>query len=220
MASSGTTNFELDVADIIEESFDNIGREIRSGNDLRSARRSLNLLLQEMSNSQINLWKAIYTIVPLAQGVASYDMEPAITDVVELTLRRGGIDTTMHRLARAEYQTRPNKLSQGRPSQYFFERLMIPRLHIYPVPTNSTDEVRLFALTRIDDVGEHTNTLDIPVRFLPAIVSGLSYKLAVKFAAEKAQGMKLIYDQEIMNAQYEDRDRASLSVVPQVGRLR
>ena len=214
MATSGTSTFELDVSDTIEEAYERIGLEVRSGYDARSARRSLNLLLQDLSNRQVHLWKLVATSQALVQGTASYALASNILDIQNVVLRRSGIDTTMNRLDQQQYQTRPNKSTQSRPSQYWLERLTAPVLHVYPAPENSTDTVEFYAMERIEDVGVSTNTLNIPSRYGPAIVSGLTYWLSLKKAPERAVMMKTIYDEDLKNAMDEDRERVSLRIVP------
>ena len=214
MATSGTNTFALDVADTIEEAYERIGIELRTGYDARTARRSLNLLLQDLSNRQVNLWKLVQSSQALVAGTASYTLASKILDIQNVVLRRAGIDTTMHRLGQSTYQTRPNKTVQSRPSQFWLERLSTPVLHIYPAPENSTDTVEFYAMERIEDITTSQETIDIPSRFGPAIVSGLSYWLAVKKAPERAQMMKAIYDEDLKNAMDEDRERVSLRLVP------
>ena len=214
MATSGTSTFELDVADIIEEAYERLGLEVRSGYDSKTARRSLNLLLQDWSNKQINLWKLVYTSQALIQGQSSYTLASDILDVTDVMLRRNNIDTTMHRLSRSEYQRRPNKNTQSRPSQYWVERLAIPVLHVYPAPENSTDTVQFYAMERIEDVGNSTNTLDIPSRFAPAVISGLAYHLALKKAPDRVGPLLQIYNADLNEALAEDRERVSLHLVP------
>lgn len=214
MATSGTTAFNLDVADLIEDAYERIGIEPNSGNDLRTARRSLNILLQSFSNDQINLWKTILTTQTVTQGTASYTLDDKTIDVKDVVIRRDSNDVRMNRISRQQYQSLPNKATQGRPVQYWLERLLTPVLHIWPAPENSTDELRFYALERIEDVGAYTNTIDAPVRFHPAIISGLAFHLAVKKKPEVAQAMKALFDQDLANAQAEDRDRASLFVNP------
>lgn len=214
MATSGTSTFELDVADTIEEAYERIGKELRTGYEALSARRSLNLVLQDLSNRQVHLWKLVSTSQALVQGTASYALASNILDVQNVVLRRAGIDTTMHRLGQSEYQTRPNKATQSRPSQYWLERLSTPVLHIYPAPENATDTVEFYAMERIEDVTSAIETINIPSRFGPAVTSGLSYWLAVKKAPERAPMMKSIYDEDLKNAMDEDRERVSLRLVP------
>ena len=219
MATSGTTTFELDVADTIEEAYERLQIELRSGYQAKTARRSLNLLLQHLSNKQINLWKLVLTSQALTQGTTSYTLASDVLDVTDVVLRRDGSDTRMNRLSRSEYQNRPNKTTQGRPSQFWLERLSTPVLHIYLAPENSTDTVRFYAMERIEDISTSPNTIDIPSRFVPAITSGLTYYLAQKFKPERIADTKLLYDQELMDALDEDRERVPFKVLPKVARV-
>jgi hypothetical protein len=219
MATSGTTTFELDVSDVIEEAYERLGIELRTGYQAKTARRSLNLLLQHLSNKQINLWKLGLNIVSLTQGTAIYILPSYVTDVKNVVLRRGTTDTTMNRLSRQEYQTRPNKAAQGRPSQYFIERLITLNMHIYLTPENSTDSIRYYGMNRIQDITGSQNTIDIPSRFAPAIISGLTYQLAIKVKPELIEIMKSIYDEELNVALDEDRERVPFKVVPKIARV-
>jgi len=216
MATSGTTTWELDVADTIEEAYERLGIEVRTGYDSRTARRSLNLLLQNLSNQQINLWKMNLTTQALVQGTSSYTLDAKILDVSDVVLRRSSLDTTMHRLSRSEYQRRPNKTTQSRPSQFWLERLSTPVLHVYPAPENSIDTVRFYAMERIEDITSSTETINIPSRFVPAVISGLTYHLSVKRKPEIVALTKSMYDEDLKNAQDEDRERTSLYLVPNI----
>ena len=216
MATSGTTAFELDVSDTIEEAFERIGIEVRSGYQARSARRSLDLLLQHLANQQINLWKAVLTSQALVAGTTSYTLASDILDISDVVLRRSSIDTKMHRLSRNQYQTRPKKSTQARPSQFWLERLKTPVLHIYPAPENSTDVIRFYAMERIEDVGAATKTLDIPSRYADTVVCGLAYYLSMKYNAAVMPIMKQIYDDSLRSAMDEDRERVSVRFVPSV----
>lgn len=219
MATSGTSTFELDVSDIIEEAYERIGTEVRTGYDAKTARRSLNLLLQDLSNKQVHLWKLVETSQTLVQGTSSYILASNILDIQNVVLRRSNIDTTMHRLGQSEYQRRPNKATQSRPSQYWLERLSTPVLHVYPAPENSTDAVRFYAMERIEDVGDSQKTLDVPSRYGPTVISGLAYWLAVKKAPDRAAMMKAIYDEDLRHAMDEDRERISLRIQPAQRRI-
>ena len=218
MATSGTSTFELDVADTIEEAYERIGIEVRGGYDSKTARRSLNVLLQNLSNKQVNLWKLQLTSQALIQGTASYTLASDTLDISDVVLRRDGLDTTMHRLSRSEYQRRPNKATQSRPSQYWVERTSTPVLHVYPAPENSSDTVQMYRMARIEDVTASTETIDIPSRFGPAILSGLAYWLSVKRAPALTITMKAIFDEDLKEALDEDRERVSLRLVPARGR--
>lgn len=197
--------------------------ELRAAYQARTARRSLNLLLQEWSNKQINLWKTVLTSQALVQGTSSYTLAADILDITNVVLRRGTTDTTMNRLSRSEYQSRPNKTVQSRPSQFWVHRQSTPVLYVYPTPENSTDTIRFYAMERIEDVTSSQNTLDIPSRFGPAIVAGLTYKLAIKNPDPKFPNRvpekKALYDEALMLALDEDRERVPFKAIPQLRRL-
>jgi len=212
MATSGTTTYNPAVDDIIEEAYDQIGIEVRSGYQSRSARRSLNLLFQSWTNMQVNIWKTVITSQALVAGTTSYTLAADIIDIKSVVLRRSSIDTTMHRLSRDEYQTRPNKATSGRPSQFWLHRLSTPVLHVYPAPENSTDTIRFYAMERIEDISTSQNNVDIPSRFLPAVHSGLAWKLAVKFKPEMAQSKYAEYSEDLRLAMDEDRERVPFKV--------
>lgn len=214
MATSGTTSFELDIADIIEESYERIGVELRSEYQAKTARRSLNILLQDLSNRQINLWKVTEVTVPMVQGTAVYVLDEAILDAESAVLRRNDHDLNMNRLARKTYETRPNKSTQSRPSQYYINRVRPIELKVYPAPENSTDTVILQTTARIQDVTTLIETIDIPVRLQPAIMSGLAYQLSLKFKPEMVKLNKSIYEEELGRALEEDRERVSLHLTP------
>jgi len=214
MATSGTTVFTLQIDDIIEEAYDRCGVETRSGYDLKTARRSLNLLLQNIQNEHPALWKMVPNAQALVKGTASYTLDAKILDVDNAVLRRNGIDIRMSRIGRDIYHTRPNKSMEGRPSQYYFEKRSTPVLYVYPAPENSTDTIEFYARERIEDIGEYTNNVDVPSNILPAVVSGLAYMLAIKKDPERVQFLKPLYDEEKLRLVQEDSERVSAYVSP------
>tara|TARA_R100000234_G_scaffold117154_1_gene95181 strand:- start:1418 stop:2086 length:669 start_codon:yes stop_codon:yes gene_type:complete len=220
MAVSGSTNFELDVSDYIEEAFERCGLEVRTGYDLKSANRSLNLMLSEWANRGLNQW----TIAQRTQTVTADDKEYSLgTDVIDIlsaVVRRDNVDFTMERISRDQYLSIPNKTTTGRPSQFFLDRQTTPNLKVWPAPENSTDVIHYDALTRIDDSDAFTNTLDVPFRFYPCLAAGLAYYIAIKRAPERVQLLKAVYEEEFDRAMQEDRDRASFNVVPRYDYLR
>ena len=220
MAVSGSTNFELDVSDYIEEAFERCGLEVRTGYDLKSANRSLNLMLAEWANRGLNQW----TIAQRTQTVTADDKEYSLgTDVIDIlsaVVRRDNVDFTMERISRDQYLSIPNKTTTGRPSQFFLDRQTTPNLKVWPAPENSTDVIHYDALTRIDDSDAFTNTLDVPFRFYPCLAAGLAYYIAIKRAPERVQLLKAVYEEEFDRAMQEDRDRASFNVVPRYDYLR
>ena len=228
MTTSGTTAFSPDLTEIVEEAFERCGGELRSGYDLRTARRSLNLLFADWANRGVNMWTFEQGTIPLVQGVATYDLPADTVDLLEHVIRTGAgsastqADLTLTRISVSTYASIPNKLSQGRPIQIWIERLRDgPRLTVWNVPDQGTVGNPYYTLVywrmkRIDDAGNGSNTQDIPFRFLPALVSGLAYYLALKVpgAIDRLAVLKTQYDQDWDNAGSEDREKASVRFVP------
>jgi hypothetical protein len=215
MATSGSTNFELDVSDYIEEAFERCGLEVRTGYDLKSAKRSLNLMLAEWANRGLNQWTIVQRTQALTQGTGNYALNNDVIDVLSVIVRRSGTDYALDRLSRDEYLSIPVKTTQGRGNQFFLDRQVTPELKLWPVPENSTDVVIYDALTRMDDADTFVNTMDMPFRFYPCLAAGLAYYIAVKRAPNRVQLLKAIYEEEFERAATEDRDRSSFNVVPQ-----
>jgi len=214
MAVSGSTDFELDVTEYIEEAFERCGLEVRTGYDLKSAKRSLNIMLAEWANRGLNAWTIKQRTQALTANDGLYDLSTDIIDVLSLVCRRDGTDYSLERLSRDDYLSIPNKTTTGRPNQFFLDRLTTPILKLWPVPENATDVIIYDALTRIDDADTPTNTLAVPFRFYPCLAAGLAYYIAVKRAPNRVQLLKGLYDEEFDRALSEDRDRASFNIVP------
>ena len=216
MAFSGSTNFELDVADYIEEAFERCGLEARTGYDLQTARRSMNIMLAEWSNRGLNQWTIEQRTQALATNDTEYSFDTDVIDVLSLVLRRSNTDFSMSRISRDTYLNLPNKSTTGRPTQYFLDRQITPNLKIYPAPENSTDVIIYDALTRMQDADSQVNTIEIPFRFYPCLTAGLAYYIAMKKAPDRIQLLKTVYEEEFERAMGEDRDRSSFSVTPQL----
>ena len=214
MTTSSSTNFELDVAEYVEEAFERCGLEVRTGYDLKSAKRSLNLVFADWANRGLNQWTIKQRTQALTQGTSEYALNADVIDVLSVVLRRDGTDFSLERLSRDEYLTIPTKTTQSRPNQFFLDRQITPNLKIWPVPENSTDVVIYDALTRMDDADIYTNTVDLPFRFYPCLAAGLAYYLAMKRAPNRVQMLKAVYEEEFDRAATEDRDRSSFNVVP------
>jgi hypothetical protein len=214
MAVSGSTDFELDVSDYIEEAFERCGLEVKTGYDLKTAKRSLNLMFADWANRGLNQWTITQRTQALTQGTASYTLGADVIDVLSMVVRRSDSDLSMSRVSRDAYLSINSKDTQARPSQFFVDRQVTPVIKIWPTPENSTDVLVYDSLTRIDDADTFTNTVDIPFRFYPCLAAGLAYYLSIKKAPERIQVLKTIYDEEFDKAQAEDRDRASFSVSP------
>lgn len=215
MALSDSKNFELDVADYVEEAFERCGLEVRTGYDLKSAKRSLNLMLLEWSNRGLNQWTIKQRSQALTQGTNEYPLGTDVIDVLSVVIRRDNTDYALDRYSRAEFINIPNKTSQGRPTQFFLDRQINPNLKLWPVPENSTDVVYFDVLTRMDDADTYVNTMDLPYRFYPCLAAGLAYYIAIKRAPQRVQLLKTVYEEEFERAALEDRDRASFNVAPQ-----
>ena len=226
MATSGTKTFNLDLGDYIEEAFERCGIEVRTGYDQRTARRSMNLLLAEWANRGLNQWtiaRDSVTVSPTG-GVSSegviYNLPEATIDIISMACRfvstsntQNQQDLTVDRISRDYYLSIPNKLSVGRPVQFYVNRQITPQLVIWPKPDTSYYLI-IDKLVRMDDAGSGANTIDIPFRFYPCLVAGLAYYIAMKKAPDRVQMLKAMYEEEFDRAKSEDRDRASLSLTP------
>lgn len=214
MAVSGSKDFELDVSDYVEEAFERCGLEVKTGYDLKTAKRSLNLMLAEWANRGLNQWTIEQTTQALTQGDGEYLMGADTIDVLSVSIRRSGTDYNMDRISRDEYLNIPNKTTQARPTQFFMDRQINPNLKIWPLPENSTDVLVIDRMVRMDDADGYTNTLEIPFRFYPCLAAGLAYYISIKRAPERIQILKAMYEEELDRAMTEDRDRASFNVSP------
>jgi len=217
MPLSGSKDFELDVAEYVEEAFERCGLEVRTGYDLKTARRSLNLLLADWANRGLNQWTIKQRSLPMVTGDGEYDLGTDVIDVLSVVVRRSGTDYALERLSRDEFLNIPNKTTQGRPNQFFVDRQLTPNMKLWPVPENSTDVVVYDALTRMDDADAYTNSMDLPFRFYPCLAAGLAYYISLKRAPNRVQMLKAVYEEEFDRAASEDRDRASFNVAPKYG---
>lgn len=214
MATSGSKNFELDVSDYIEEAFERCGVEVRTGYDLKTAKRSLNLLLADWANRGLNQWTIKQTTVTCVSGTSDYTLDADTIDILSVVVRRDNTDYGIERLSRDEYLNIPDKTSTGRPSQFFLDRQITPVLKVWTTPENSTDQLIFDRLVRIDDADTFTNTMEVPFRFYPCLAAGLAYYISIKKAPNRTQFLKAIYEEEFERAMTEDRDRASFNVAP------
>jgi|TARA_R110002012_G_scaffold236883_1_gene410629 hypothetical protein len=292
MATSGSVDFNLDMAEITEEAFERCGLEFRTGYDSATSRRSLNLLFAEWANRGLNLWTVEQITQPLAQlsstsSIAVYPIgvitatvgvstnlsvgetitggtssvtasiiskpssttltltvpsgaftagetitgsssaasttissDPSLTDVqstvsfLEAVIRRSSSDISINRISRGDYLNTPDKTTQGRPTQFYVDRLITPTVTVWPSPENSTDELIYHRVRRIEDADNAINTADLPFRFLPCLVAGLAYYLAIKRAPQKVALLKELYEEEFQRAASEDAERSGLRLVP------
>ena len=214
MAVSGSKNFELDVTEYIEEAFERCGREVRTGYDIKTAKRSMNLLFADWANRGLNSWTIEQSTQALTAGTSTYTLGTDTIDILSAVIRRSDVDYNIERLSRDDYLAVPNKTTQGRPSQWFLDRQIAPVLKLWPVPENSTDVVVFDRLVRMDDEDTAQNTVEMPFRFYPCLAAGLAYYIAIKKAPDRVQLLKAVYEEEMERAISMDRDRASFNIVP------
>jgi hypothetical protein len=220
MTTSGSRDFNMDVGEIIEEAYERCGLEVRTGYDARTARRSLNLMFADWANRGLNLWTVKQGTITLTAGQAQETLTDDVVDLLEVTLRRDGTDYEVERISRGEYATLPNKTTQGRPSQYYFDRQIDPVINLWSVPENSTDQLIYYYVRRIEDADTLVNTTDMPFRFYPCMVAGLAYYIAMKRAPERIQLLKSVYEEEFQRAADEDEGRTPLKLQPSLSYLR
>lgn len=218
MATSGTKTFELDIAEYVEEAFERCGIEVRTGYDLKTAKRSLNLLLADWANRGLNQWTISSSSTSVSAGVSNYALAASTIDVLSPVVLRTGTginqqDIELTRVSRGEFLNIPNKNTVGRPVQYFVDRQISPTIDLWPVPDQAYTLV-YDRLTRMDDANAYVNTLEMPFRFYPALAAGLAYYIALKRSPDRVQLLKAIYEEEFQRAAEEDRDRASLTITP------
>ena len=223
MATSGVANFNLDLAEVVEEAFERAGGELRTGYDLRTARRSLNLMFADWANRGLNMFTYEQGTQVLTPGVATYVLPTDTVDLLEHVIRTGAgnvstqADLTITRISVSTYATIPNKLQQARPIQIFIERLNIPQFTVWPVPDDTqTYTLVYYRLRRIQNAGDGVDTMDMPFRFLPCMVAGLAYYLALKIpgGGERLGILKEQYDEAWALASEEDREKAAVRFVP------
>lgn len=220
MTTSGTRSFNLDIAEAVEEAYERCGIEVRTGYDIKTARRSMNLMFADWANRGLNLWTVAQGTTTLTQGTSVYTLGEDVADILEMVLRRDNTDYEVERISRGEYLTFPNKTNQGRPSQFYYNRQIAPEITLWQTPDNSTDQLVYYYVQRIEDAGAYSNTTDLPWRFYPCMVAGLAYYIAMKRAPERMQMLKAVYEEEFQRAADEDEDRVPLKLVPSARYLR
>jgi hypothetical protein len=233
-----TTSFNPTLNDLIEESFERCGLELRSGYDFRTARRSLNFMLTEWANRGINLWTIEQGQITLVQGTATYDLPVDTVDLLEHVIRTfpnstaNQTDININRISVSTYATIPNKLTQARPIQVWVNRrsgqttdgeILHPQINVWPSPDQGTQESPYYyfvywRLRRMYDAGNGANVEDIPFRFQNALVAGLAYMLSVKLpdALQRVPMLKQQYDEAWELAAGEDREKAPDRLVPRM----
>lgn len=222
MTTSGTAAFDLQFDDLITEAFERCGLQTRTGYDMRTARISLNLLFAEWANRGLNLWTIEQRQVTMLYGQPEYTLPSDTVNVLSAVIRTGTgqnqQDITIDRISQNEYLHLPDKNTQSRPAQYYVQRTVPAKLFVYPAPDNTQTYIfRYYAVRRIQDAGAYTNTADISFRFLPCLVAGLAYYIALKKAPDRVVLLKQLYEEEYTRAAQEDRDIASVYLTPDVG---
>ena len=228
MTTSGTTAFNMDFTEIAEEAWERAGREMRSGYDLRTARRSMNLMTIEWQNRGINMWTIEDGTVNLTQGTSQYTLPADTIDLLEHQIRTNSgnantqSDLTISRISVSTYASIPNKLSQGRPIQMYVERLRdAPVVNVWPVPENDDYVLYYWRMRRIQDAGSGVQTADMNFRFFPCLVAGLAYHIAMKVPelVDRIPMLKAVYDEQFDMAAGEDREKTSARFVPRIDRI-
>jgi hypothetical protein len=232
MATSGTTNFEttFSISDIVEEAYERIGIQGVSGYQLKGARRSLNILFQEWANRGLHYWEVANNNITLVSGQATYTMFRStsdgtsdatavygVDDVLEASYRNSNVDTPLTKINRSNYQALSNKTSTGQPTQYFVQRLIdriTITLYLTPGSSEAGKFLNYYYVKRIQDAGAYTNEADVPYRFVPCMTAGLAYYLAIKFAPDRVQMLKMLYEDELNRALQEDGSSSSSFITP------
>jgi hypothetical protein len=233
--TSGTAQFEkgFSISDIVEEAYERLGIQGVSGYQLKSARRSLNILFQEWANRGLHYWEVANNSITLVDGQSTYTMFRStadgtsdatavygVDDVLEASYRNSSsVDSPLTKIARSEYQALSNKTSEGQPTQYFVQRFIdrvTITLYLTPGSTEAGNFLNYYYVSRIQDAGNYSNEADVPYRFVPCMVAGLAYYLAVKNAPDRIQVLKLLYEDELQRALQEDGSSSSSYISPKV----
>jgi hypothetical protein len=232
MATSGTTTFEttFSISDIVEEAYERLGIQGVSGYQLKSARRSLNILFQEWANRGLHYWEVANNNITLVSGQSVYTMFRStsdgtsdatavygVDDILEASYRNSNVDTPLTKINRSTYQALSNKTSTGQPTQYFVQRLIdrvTITLYLTPGSSEAGKFLNYYYVKRIQDAGDYTNEADVPYRFVPCMTAGLAYYLAIKFAPDRVQMLKMLYEDELNRALQEDGSSSSSFITP------
>ena len=231
--TSGTATFEkgFSIADIVEEAYERIGIQGVSGYQLKGARRSLNILFQEWANRGLHYWEILNNSITLVNGQSVYTMFRStsdgtsdatavygVEDVLEASFRNSdNIDFPLTKINRSEYQSFSNKSDKGVPTQYYVQRFIDKvtiTLYLTPGTNEAGKKINYYYAKRIQDAGDYTNDADVPYRFVPCMVAGLAYYLSVKFAPERVQVLKMLYEDELQRALEEDGSSTSSFITP------
>ena len=228
MTTSGTTAFNMDFTEIAEEAWERAGREMRSGYDLRTARRSMNLMTIEWQNRGINMWTIDSGTINLVSGTSRYALPADTIDLLEHQIRTNNgnastqADLTISRISVSTYASIPNKLSEGRPIQLYVERLRdAPKVNVWPVPDNDNYVLYYWRMRRIEDAGSGVQTADMNFRFFPCLVAGLAYHISMKVPelVDRVPMLKAVYDEQFEMAAGEDREKTAARFVPRIARI-
>jgi len=220
VSTSGTARFNPDVSELIEEAYERVGIESTTGYDVRTARRSLNILGLEWANRQVHLWTITSASIPLLANTKTYTLPADTIDLLDVVIRTttGGVNTDLAigRLSLGEYSAIPSKDSPGRPVQFYIDRqAAAPTVTVWPVPPDTSYTLVYWRMRRIQDTGVDGGlTMDVTARAIPALVSGLAYYLGMKRAPERLPELKAVYDEQFQLFIEEDRERASFRAVP------
>ena len=232
--TSGTTTFEkgFSISDIVEEAYERLGIQGVSGYQLKSARRSLNILFQEWANRGLHYWEVANNNITLVADQATYTMFRSTTDgtssttavygvddILEASYRNSNVDTPLTKINRSQYQALSNKTSTGTPSQYFVQRFIdkiTVTLFLTPGSSEAGKFLNYYYVKRIQDAGDYTNDADVPYRFVPCMTAGLAYYLAIKNSPDRVQMLKMLYEDELQRALQEDGSSSSTFISPKV----
>ena len=227
MTSSGTATFIMDFTELAEEAFERAGQVIRTGYDLRTARRSMNLLTIEWINRGLNMFTMEEGTIALVVGQSEYDLLADTVDLMEVMIRTnsGSVlsqsDMPANRISVSNYAAIPNKLLSGKPNQVLVRRLAsVPKVVVWPVPDRAGYFLQYWRLRRIQDAGDGVETPDVSFRFYPALVAGLAYFIAQKLpeSANRLPFLKQEYEEQYRMAAEEDREKASVRFIPRICR--
>lgn len=220
MTTSGTYSFSMDIDEVIEEALEMIGGEATLGNEPKSARRSINLLLQDWQNRGIQLWTIGTTAVTVTTSVTSYVLGSENIDVLEAVVNRDNIDLQLERISMEEYLKVPRKGQTGRPTQFAVRRERDQsRVFLWPIPENSTDAIKFETVKYFQDVSKSSQTADISRRFYPCLTAGTAYFMSMKRPGVDAGRIQMIkgeYEERLLRAQEEDKERASMYILPRL----
>ena len=221
MAVSGTYSFNLDIDEVIQEATEMIGGENTLGHEPASARRSINLMLKDWQNRGVLLWSTSVSSVTVSVSTTAYDLSSSTVDALEVVLNRDDTDIQLERISPEEYLLIPNKTQTGRPSQYSIRRGRDnPVMSVWPIPENSTDILKIEVISELQDVDKSAGqNADLPKRFLPCLTCGLAYYMSMKrpgVEGQRIQMLKVNYEETLARAMLEDRERATMRLVPKL----